>query len=141
MKIIKKYVFIIAGFISLFFAMIGIVAKFIPFIPFPTTPFLLLASFCFTKGSDKFDRWFRGTKIYKKYLEDYMTTHSMTKKQKRRILTLASTMLIISFILVPFVWARVILAIAFVSKYLYFYLFIKTIEISTEESKLVGTHK
>jgi len=58
MKTIEKALFIIVGFISLALGIIGIVLPILP-----TVSFLLLTSYCFVIGSDRFDRWFKGTRI------------------------------------------------------------------------------
>lgn len=49
-------------FLAFFFLALGIVGIALPVLP--TTPFLLLASYFFTKGSDRFNRWFMSTNIY-----------------------------------------------------------------------------
>ena len=50
----------------------------------PTTP-LLLASFFFTKGSERFNAWFMSTKLYKNYIEDFVINRSMTLKTKIKL--------------------------------------------------------
>ena len=128
MSRIKRLLFIIAGFIALVFAGVGIAATFIPFLPFPTTPFLLLASFCFSRGSERFDKWFKATKIYEKYLADFVQTRSMTLKQKIAILSVASFSLMIPFILLDFLSMRIFLLCVAICKYAYFIFAIKTIK-------------
>ncbi|MDO6992848.1 YbaN family protein [Brachyspira innocens] len=118
-----RVLFIILGFI---FVGIGVVGIVVPILP--TTPFLLLASFFFAKGSKKFHNWFVSTKLYKKHLESFVKSRAMTLKSKLTILLPVSTMLIITFIFVNNIYARITLIILFISKYLYFFTQIKTIK-------------
>ncbi len=124
-----KVVLIILGFI---FMGIGIVGIVVPILP--TTPFLLLASFFFAKGSKRFHDWFISTKIYKKYLESFVQSRAMTLKNKLTILFPVSCMLIITFIFVNNLHARIVLVILFIGKYLYFFTQIKTI--AKEETEI-----
>lgn len=112
---------------------IGIVGIVVPILP--TTPFLLLSSFFFAKGSKRFHDWFISTKIYKKYLESFVRSRAMTLKNKLSILLPVSCMLIITFIFVGNLHARIVLCILFIGKYLYFFTQIKTIT-EEEEAKL-----
>lgn len=86
----------------------------------PTTPLLLLASFCFVKGSEKFERWFKQTKIYKKHLESFVKKRAMTVKQKVTILLLADIMIAFPFIIMDSVPIRVMLLLIVAYKYYYF---------------------
>lgn len=124
-----KVVLIILGFISMGIGIVGIVTPILP-----TTPFLLLASFFFAKGSKRFHDWFISTKIYKKYLESFVQSKAMTLKNKLTILLPVSLMLIITFIFVNNLYARIVLIILFIGKYLYFFTQIKTI--AKEETEI-----
>lgn len=124
-----KVVLIILGFISMGIGIVGIVVPILP-----TTPFLLLASFFFAKGSKRFHDWFISTKIYKKYLESFVKSKAMTLKNKFTILLPVSLMLIITFIFVNNLYARIVLIILFIGKYLYFFTQIKTI--TKEETEI-----
>lgn len=125
-----KVVLIILGFIFMGIGIIGIVAPILP-----TTPFLLLASFFFAKGSKRFHDWFISTKIYKKYLESFVQSKAMTLKNKLTILLHVSLMLIITFIFVNNLHARIVLVILFIGKYLYFFTQIRTIAKEKTEIK------
>ena len=74
---IGNIVYIILGFV---FLAIGGIGALLPILP--TTPFLLLASFFFTRGSKRFNNWFISTKIYKNNIESFIQSRSMTLKVK-----------------------------------------------------------
>lgn len=120
---IKKYFYIIVGFLSLGIGMIGIVLPILP-----TTPFLLLTSFCFVRGSKRFEVWFKGTSIYKKHLENFVTHRAMTLKQKVILLAFADTMMLIPCILVDNTMMRVVIGLLILFKFYYFIFKIKTIK-------------
>lgn len=122
-NVIKKYVLIGLGFLSLGLGIVGIVLPILP-----TTPFLLLASYCFAKGSNKFHTWFIGTKIYKNHLEDFVKTRAMTLRDKLSILGTAFTMLMITFILNNNLYIRSLIIVLCVIMAYYFKFKIKTIQ-------------
>lgn len=117
-----KYIYIALGF--LFFG-IGAVGVVLPILP--TTPFLLLASFCFAKGSARFNRWFKNTKIYKNNLESFEKNRAMTLKTKLCILIPVSAMLILAFLMMHNVYGRISLILLIFVKYYYFLFKIKTV--------------
>ncbi|MFV0351768.1 MAG: YbaN family protein [Oscillospiraceae bacterium] len=117
-----KILYIALGFI--FFAL-GAVGAFIPVLP--TTPFLLAASFFFAKGSQRFNRWFLSTKLYKNHLESFVATRSMTLKTKICLLAFASIMLLIAFFMMSNIYGRIFILCLIAFKYYYFIFRIKTI--------------
>lgn len=120
---IRKVIYISIGLIAFALGAIGVILPILP-----TTPFLLLASVCFVKGSDKFDRWFKSTKIYKKHLESFVKERAMTLKQKILILAFADTMMLIPCIIVDNLLMRMSIAIIILLKLYYFIFKIKTIK-------------
>jgi len=56
---IKKLIYFYLG---LFFLILGFIGVVLPVVP--TTPFILLAAFCFSKGSKKFHNWLLNNKIF-----------------------------------------------------------------------------
>jgi uncharacterized protein len=123
MNIIKKYIYITVGLLSFAIGAIGVILPILP-----TTPFLLLASFCFVRGSKKFDRWFKSTKIYRKHLERFVNEKAMTMRQKIIILLFANIMLAIPIILIDSLHMRVFLVGLICVKFYYFIFKIKTIK-------------
>lgn len=103
---------------------LGIIGIFLPILP--TTPFLLLASVCFMRGSKKLDIWFKDTKIYKKHLENFIEHRSLTLKQKTLILLFADFMIAFPLIMTKSIIMRIILIIIILCKYYYFIFKIKT---------------
>lgn len=130
MKKMLKYAYIIVGFVSLFLGLIGV---FFPILP--TTPFLLLTSFCFVKGSDKFDQWFKGTKIYKEHLESFVENRAMTLKEKLSILLFADFMLAFPFFILDKFYVKLVIIILVIFKYTYFFTCIKTIDKEDKSEK------
>jgi len=94
----------------------------------PATPFFLLALFCFTKGSRKLNHWFRGTKLFEKYVKPYEHDPSLTRKQKLTIQMIAGIMMMISFIMTESTAVRLFLAVAFLLHNSIFIFKIKTRE-------------
>lgn len=111
------------GIVSMVLGAIGVVLPVLP-----TTPFLLLASFCFAKGSDRFHKWFIGTKLYKKHLEIFVTSRSMTLKTKLCILLPASAMLILAMLAMSNIYGRVFIVFLIIFKYIYFFTRIETVK-------------
>lgn len=124
MNRIKKIIFVIVGFISL---LLGIMGTVLPILP--TVPFLLLTSYCFARGSNKFEVWFKSSKIYKKYLENFILNKSMTLKQKIYISTFADIMIAFPLVILNNLYIKLFLIIVIIFKYYYFIFKIKTIKI------------
>ena len=124
MNRIKKIIFVIVGFISL---LLGIMGTVLPILP--TVPFLLLTSYCFARGSNKFEVWFKSSKIYKKYLENFILNKSMTLKQKIYISTFADIMIAFPLVILNNLYIKLFLIIVIIFKYYYFIFKIKTIKV------------
>ncbi|WP_242694189.1 YbaN family protein [Proteiniclasticum aestuarii] len=123
-----KVIYITLGFI--FFGL-GAIGAFLPVLP--TTPFLLLSSACFARGSDRFNDWFTSTKLYKKHLETYYESRAMTVKTKASLLTLATSMMVLSFLAMPNKYGKIFMAGMIVFLYYYFFFQIKTIKEPVKE--------
>lgn len=135
MKITKPF-WIALGLVSLVLGAIGV-----PLPLLPTTPFLLLAAFCFAKGSDRLDRWFKSTNLYKNHLESFASSRAMTLRTKLCILIPATLMLALAFFGMSHKdttgtrIGRITIVILLILKYVYFFTRIKTIKESEIECR------
>ena len=122
MSKVKKGIYICIGLVAFALGAIGVILPILP-----TTPFRLLASFCFAKGSERFNTWFINTKVYKKHLESFVKERAMTLKQKVILLAFADTMIAIPLITVDVLPMRITLIALILFKLYYFIFKIKTI--------------
>lgn len=114
---------------------LGAVGIVLPFLP--TTPFFLVAAALFAKGSKRFHRWFTGTALYRKHLEPFVESKSMTMKKKLSVLAMVTALLTIGFIMSPIWHARVVIVIVALAHYYVFFFRIKTAP-AGESSEAVG---
>ncbi len=91
---LKKVIYVIVGCIGVALGAVGAVVPMLP-----AFPFLMLAAFCFARSSEKLDRWFKGTKLYKDNLEDYIQGRGMTWKTKIRIMVTVTILMSIGFVM------------------------------------------
>lgn len=124
MNKVKKGIYIALGFLSLGLGILGIILPVLP-----TTPFLLLCSVCFVRGSEKIDNWFKNTKIYKKHLDSFVRERAMTMKQKVTILLFADFMIAFPLVILDSLIMKGILILVILGKYYYFFFRIKTIKV------------
>lgn len=89
---LKKILYIILGCLGVALGAVGAVVPMLP-----AFPFLMLAAYCFARSSEKLDRWFRGTKLYKDNLEDFVAGRGMTWKTKIRIMVTVTLLMSIGF--------------------------------------------
>ena len=78
----KRHFFIVAGTIAI---VIGVIGIFVPLLP--TTPFLILAAFCYGRGSKRLYNMLLSNRIVGNYLRNYLEGKAMSVKAK--ILTLS----------------------------------------------------
>ena len=118
----KKVIYISIGFIFIFLGALGVALPFLP-----TTPFLLVAAFCFARGSGRFYKWFMGTKLYKKYLGEYVKSRGMTSATKIRVLITVTFLILIGCILTRSIHAKIAMAAVLAGHYYYFWFKMKTL--------------
>ena len=83
-----RIVYYLLGFVFLSFGIIGI---FLPILP--TTPFVLLAAYCFSRSSERMHDWLLNNRLFGSAIAQWQVHRSMTARTKRYALILT----IISF--------------------------------------------
>lgn len=101
---LKRFALQIAGGLSVFLAVLGI---FLPLLP--TTPFLLLAAFCWSRSSPRFHGWLLGNRYFGGRLTDYLAGRGIPVRQKIVTLAFLWVSIGVSAILVARLWVGLIL--------------------------------
>jgi uncharacterized protein len=84
----KRLFFLITGFISLG---LGVAGVFLPVLP--TTPFIILAAFCFSRSSERWHKWLLNNKKFGPALRDWERYGVIRLRAK----VLASILIAVSF--------------------------------------------
>lgn len=115
---LKARLYLIAGWISVALGIIGIPTPLLP-----TTPFLLLAAFCFARGSQRWHDWLVNHRVLGAYITAFRDQRGLTVKQKWRIAFSILLTLVITFYFAPRIEGRlgVIVIGAFWLTWLYRY--------------------
>ena len=102
-----KHLWVIGGTLSVGLGILGI---FLPVLP--TTPFLLLAAFCFGRGSERFYHWLVVRSPFGGYIQNYREGRGIPLKQKLLIILLLWLMIgfAIGFVVTTW-WLKALLAV------------------------------
>ncbi len=129
----KKILLVIVGCIGVGLGAVGAVVPMLP-----AFPFLMLAAFCFARSSEKLDRWFKGTKLYKDNLESFVKGQGMTRKTKIKVMitvtvlmSIGFTMMFIKAVYVP----CIILVFVWIFHIVYFCFGVKTYKINENQTE------
>ena len=117
-----RILFVISWFI--FFGL-GTTGMFLPILP--TVPFYLLSVYCFSRGSTKYERWLRGTTVFKKRVYFFDKYKVMTFWSMFSILIFVSGILAVTCFLTDKIIVSVVLPLASACQYLYFIIKVKPV--------------
>lgn len=87
------------GALAVVLAVLGV---FLPLLP--TTPFLLLASACFLRGSPRLHRWLHENPVFGRHLADFESGRGVSPRVKATALALLWTSLAFSAWAAPLAW-------------------------------------
>ena len=114
--VLKKIFYVTLGLLSL---ALGILGALLPILP--TVPFVLLAAFCFARGSQRLDAWLRTTRIYREAMLLMRNgRRGMTNAQKLRIMLPVTTLMGISFLLTEHQHARIAIGVMWALHVIFF---------------------
>ncbi|ANQ63759.1 YbaN family protein [Staphylococcus equorum] len=117
-----KYFLIIIGVL---FTVIGFAGVLLPLLP--TTPFLLVAVLCFSKSSDKFEKWLVQTKVYVNYVENFKENKGYTLKDKFKLLLSLYIVIGFSIFMIDHPYIRLGLLIMVTLQTIVLFTFVKTL--------------
>ncbi len=100
-----------ALFFSLGVLFVGIGAVGVALPVLPTTPFILIAAFCFGKSSKRAEQWISNNRYFGSYIENYKNKNGVPMDIKRNSLIFLWIMLIISAIIINNTIMFIVLAI------------------------------
>lgn len=107
LKPFQRWLFVVAGSVSVGLGTIGIVLPLLP-----TTPFLLLAAYCYAKSSKRFYTWLISNRYFGEYILNYREKRGVPMKIKiYTLILLWATISFSAFYVVSLIWVRVLLMI------------------------------
>ena len=86
---------------------LGLLGAFLPLLP--TTPFLLLASACFMRGSPRLNYWLLNHPKFGPILHNWHNHRAVSKHVKRRANIMIVASFALSIYLVPLLWHKAML--------------------------------
>lgn len=102
----KRIALIIAGWLCVGLATLGVILPVLP-----TTPFLLLAAWCFSRSSERFHQWLLYRSWFGAYLRYWQTYRAMPKGAKPKAILVILLTFSLSLWLVSLLWVRILLLI------------------------------
>jgi uncharacterized membrane protein YbaN (DUF454 family) len=101
----KSRLYVAAGCVAVALGLAGI-----PIPLLPTTPFLLLAAFCFARGSKRWHDWLIGHRIFGPYIAAFRENRGLTPAQKLKIAaTVTITLGVTTYMLGPRLFVQIVL--------------------------------
>ena len=99
---IRRFFYVIAGLVCVGLAYLGAILP-----GLPTTPWVLLASYCFARSSPRLERWLKRSPVFGKLIHDWQTHRGIRRSVKIVAVCLVVTVvsLSIAFGGLP-VWAK-----------------------------------
>ena len=102
----KRIILIIIGWLAVVLATLGVVLPLLP-----TTPFLLLAAWCFAHSSPRFHHWLLYRSWFGSYIRHWQDHRALPPGAKPRALIFIVLTFSVSLYLVNILWVRLLLLV------------------------------
>ncbi|OAT33884.1 uncharacterized DUF454 family protein [Buttiauxella brennerae ATCC 51605] len=102
----KRTILIIIGWLAVVLATLGVVLPLLP-----TTPFLLLAAWCFARSSPRFHHWLLYRSWFGSYIRHWQDHRALPPGAKPRALIFIVLTFAVSLYLVNILWVRLLLLV------------------------------
>ncbi|WP_151994777.1 DUF454 family protein [Buttiauxella massiliensis] len=102
----KRIILIIIGWLAIVLATLGVVLPLLP-----TTPFLLLAAWCFAHSSPRFHHWLLYRSWFGSYIRHWQDHRALPPGAKPRALIFIVLTFAVSLYLVNILWVRLLLLV------------------------------
>ncbi len=102
----KKALLVVAGSICIVLAVLGV---FLPLLP--TTPFLLLASACYVRSSERLHGWLMGNRLLGGYIRNFKERRGVPLRAKVTMVVLLWLPLLYSVYRLDIFWLEVLLVL------------------------------
>lgn len=100
----QRYLLITLGWLAVVLATLGVVLPLLP-----TTPFLLLAAWCFARSSPRFHHWLLHRSVFGRYLRHWQQHRAMPPGAKGRAILFILLTFAFSLWMVKILWVRLLL--------------------------------
>ncbi len=101
-SLVKRHLFLIAGFTALALGSIGI---FLPLLP--TVPFVILAAFCFANSSPRLEAWLVEHHVFGNHIRNWRERRAITRRGKWAATIAFAASIILAAFFAPMPWAVV----------------------------------
>lgn len=99
----KKTLYMTLGFM---FIVLGVLGVFLPLLP--TTPFILVAAYFFSKSSDRWHQWLLANKVFGPILYNWECSRCIPYFAKVLSFSMIAVFGSFSVITIPFMWVKVV---------------------------------
>jgi len=123
------------GLVTLALGTVGIVLPVLP-----TAPFYLLTLFLFARSSERFHRWFVGSKLYERHLKEFAENRTMPMDREILLLSGVTVVLLCAMVRIDVTAMYIIFPAVIALKYAYFLLRVRAVRrgMATRQTRLAA---